>query len=138
MRVRRFRVTHVFVGSVGPHQRPVQTGLHVVDLLVILRKQAHFFLFFSFDTTARLPRRVPKRGTRKTHRDDVEEVVISQRVQDGGDGLSGDGQPEALHAAAHVHKDHHILGGRGGLDVPESGGTFMVRPFWTCPTETRD
>jgi len=52
------------------------------------------------------------------HRDDVEEVVIAQRVQDGGDGLPGDGEPQALHAATDVHQDHHVLRGGGRLNVP--------------------
>lgn len=97
--------THVFVVSVGPHQRPVQARLHVVDLLVILRKTATFLIKINFFliASARLVRRARKPGARKPHRNDVEEVVIAQRVQDGGDGLPGDGQPEALHAPTHVH-----------------------------------
>jgi hypothetical protein len=30
----------------------------------------------------------------------------------------GNGYPEPLHAATHVHHDHHILGRGSGLDVP--------------------
>lgn len=67
-------------------------------------------------------RRARKPGARKPHRNDVEEVVVAQRVQDGGDGLPGDGQPEAFHAPTHVHQDDDVLWRRGGLDVPESGG----------------
>lgn len=54
----------------------------------------------------------------ETHRDDVEEVVVSERVQYGGDRLPGDGQPQALHAATHIHQDHHVFGGRRRLNVP--------------------
>lgn len=54
----------------------------------------------------------------RTHCDDVEEVIVSQRVQDGRDGLPGNGEPKALHAAADVYQDDHILRRCGGLDVP--------------------
>src|SRR4029434_6725255 len=46
----------------------------------------------------------------ETHSDDVEKVVVAQRVQDRGNSLAGDGQPQALHAAAHnpiCHKTLH-------------------------------
>lgn len=90
-------LTHVFVGSVGPHQRPIQTRLHVVDLLIILRKGCVVTPVPPVTTHAR------KMGMGKSHCNDVEEVVISQCVQYGGDGLSGDGQPETFHAAADIH-----------------------------------
>lgn len=62
-----------------------------------------------------------------TYGDDVEEVVVSERVQYGGDRLPGDGQPQALHAATHIHEDHHVFGGRGRLNVPDD--TTMARCF---------
>lgn len=31
-------VTHIFIGSVCPDQRPIQARLHIVDLLIILNK----------------------------------------------------------------------------------------------------
>ena len=56
-----------------------------------------------------------------SHSDDVDEVVLPQRVQDGVDGVFGDGHLQPLHAAADVHHDDDVLGGRGGLDVPAAG-----------------
>lgn len=53
-----------------------------------------------------------------TYSNDVEEVIVPQRVQDGRDCLFGDSQSEAFHAAAHVHEDHHVFRGRRRLDVP--------------------
>lgn len=53
-----------------------------------------------------------------SHSDDVDKVVLSQRVQDGVDGVFGDGHLQPLHAAADVHHDDDVLGRRGGLDVP--------------------
>src|SRR4029434_2633482 len=54
----------------------------------------------------------------ETHSDDVEKVVVAQRVQDRGNSLAGDGQPQALHAAAHIHQDHHIFRRRRRLNIP--------------------
>lgn len=53
-----------------------------------------------------------------TYSYDVNKVVFAQCVQDRVDGVFGDGQPEALHAAADIHHDHHIFGRRGRLYVP--------------------
>lgn len=55
---------------------------------------------------------------RHPHRDDVDKVVLSQGVQDGDDGMLGNGHPQPLHAATHVHQDHYVLGRGGSLDVP--------------------
>lgn len=54
-----------------------------------------------------------------SHGDDVDEVVLSQRIQDGVDGVFGDGHLQSLHAAADVHHDDDVFGRRGCLDVPE-------------------
>lgn len=54
----------------------------------------------------------------QTYSDDVKKVVVSKSVQYGGDGLPGDGQPEAFHAATDIHQDDHILWRGGSLDVP--------------------
>lgn len=61
-------------------------------------------------------------GGRCVYRDDVHEVVLSQRVQNGGDSVLGDGHPQPLHAAARVHQNHYVLGGGGGLYVPTAEG----------------
>ena len=50
--------------------------------------------------------------------DDVEVVLVTERVQDGGDGALGDGEALARHAAAGVQQDDDILGRAGRLDVP--------------------
>lgn len=55
-----------------------------------------------------------------TYSDDVNKVVFSQCVQDGVDGVLGNGQPEPLHAAADIHHDHHVFRRRGRLDIPEN------------------
>lgn len=55
------------------------------------------------------------------HGDDVDKVVLPQRVQDGVDGVFGDGHLQALHAAADVHHDDDVFGRRGRLDVPAAG-----------------
>lgn len=54
-----------------------------------------------------------------SHSDDIDEVVLSQCVQDGVDGVFGDGHLQSLHAAADVHHDDDVFGRRGCLDVPE-------------------
>ena len=63
---------------------------------------------------------------RRVYRDDVHEVVLPQRVQDGGDRVLGDGHPQPLHAAACVHHDHDVLRGGGGLYVPLAEGEGQV------------
>lgn len=68
------------------------------------------------------------------YRDDVEEVVISEGVQYGGDRLSGDGESQSLHASANVHQDHHILGGCRCLDVPVHGRTKQKLCILNCWT----
>lgn len=92
--------THVFIGSVGSDQGSVQTGLHVVNLLIVLWNTHRTHTTTS--ALVGLKHRGKKRWT-GTDCDDVEEVVISQRVQYGGDRLPGDGQPQALHAPTDVH-----------------------------------
>ena len=54
-----------------------------------------------------------------SHSDNVDKVILSQRVQDGVDGVLGDGHLQALHAATDVHHDDDVFGGGGCLDVPE-------------------
>lgn len=56
-----------------------------------------------------------------THCYNVNKVIFSQSVQDGVDGVFGDGQPEPLHAAADIHHNHQVLRGSGCLDVPGKG-----------------
>lgn len=58
-----------------------------------------------------------------SHSDDVDEVVLSQRVQDGVNGVFGDGHLQSLHAAADIHHDDDVFGRRGCLDVPERSMT---------------
>lgn len=53
-----------------------------------------------------------------THSNDVKKVIISKSVQYGGDSLPGDGQPEAFHAATHIHQNDHVLWRGGSLNVP--------------------
>lgn len=60
------------------------------------------------------------------HRDDVNEVIFPQCVQDCVDGVFGDGQSEPLHAATHVHHDDHVFGRSGGLDVPRKRQTYLT------------
>lgn len=55
---------------------------------------------------------------RHIYRNDVNKVILAQRVQDGGDGVFGDRHPQPLHAATRVHHNHDILGGSSGLYVP--------------------
>ena len=49
---------------------------------------------------------------------DVEEVIVAQRVHDGLDQLLGDLEPQARHRAARVHQNDDVLGRGGGYDVP--------------------
>lgn len=53
-----------------------------------------------------------------SYSDDVDKVVLSQCVQDGVDGVFGDGHLQPLHAAADVYHDNDVLRRRGCLDVP--------------------
>lgn len=55
------------------------------------------------------------------HSDDVDKVILAQCVQDGVDGMLGDGHLQALHAAADVDHDDDVLGRRRRLDVPAAG-----------------
>lgn len=50
--------------------------------------------------------------------DDVDKVILPQRVQDGVDGVSSDGHLQTLHAATDVHHNDDVLGRGGCLDVP--------------------
>ena len=50
--------------------------------------------------------------------DDVEEVVVTQCVDDLGDSRLGYLDAQSLHAAARVNQDHDVLGRRRRLDVP--------------------
>lgn len=52
------------------------------------------------------------------YRNYIHEVILPQGVQNGSDGVLGNGHPQALHAAAHVHQDHYVLGRSGSLYVP--------------------
>lgn len=61
------------------------------------------------------------------YRDDVHEVVLPQGVQYGCDGVFGNGHPQSLHAAAHVHQDDDVLGRSGGLYVPIAERKAMGR-----------
>lgn len=58
-----------------------------------------------------------------SHSNDVDEVILSQCVQDGVDGVFGDGHLQPLHAAADVHHDDDVFGRRGCLNVPERSMT---------------
>lgn len=48
----------------------------------------------------------------------VNKVIFSESVQDGVDGVFGDGQPEPLHAATDIHHNHQVFRGSGCLDIP--------------------
>lgn len=63
----------------------------------------------------------------KAHSNNVDKVVLAQCVQDGVDGVLGDGHLQALHAATDVHHDDDIFGGRSSLDVPNKHRSF--HPF---------
>lgn len=54
-----------------------------------------------------------------SHSNNVDKVVLAQCVQDGVDGVLGDGHLQALHAATDVHHDDDVFGGRSSLDVPK-------------------
>lgn len=76
------------------------------------------------------------------YRDDIHEVVFPQGVQNSGDGVFRDCHPQPLHAAAHVHQDHYVLGRGGCLDVPlaereEIGRRprLVLPPGWEPPVE---
>jgi len=49
----------------------------------------------------------------------IDKVIFPERVQDSVDGVFGNGHFQTLHAAADVHSDYDVFGGRGCLDVPE-------------------
>lgn len=55
---------------------------------------------------------------RQTYRNDVDKVIFSQSIQNGDDGVLGNGHPQALHAATDIHNDDNVLGRCGSLDVP--------------------
>lgn len=55
---------------------------------------------------------------RQTYCNDVDKVIFSQSVQNGDDGVLGNGHPQALHAATDIHNDDNVLGRGGRLDVP--------------------
>lgn len=67
-----------------------------------------------------------------SHSDDVDKVVLSQCVQDGVDGVFGNGHLQPLHAATDVHHDDDVFGRRGRLDVPEH--TSLIN--YSCYTFT--
>ena len=50
--------------------------------------------------------------------DDIEEVVVGERVEEGGDQLGGDLEAQAGHGAAGVEQDEHVLARRRRHDVP--------------------
>lgn len=52
------------------------------------------------------------------YRNDINKVVLSQCVQDGGDSVSGDSHPQPLHAATCVYQNHYVLGRSSSLYVP--------------------
>lgn len=51
-------------------------------------------------------------------RDDVDEVVVAESVEDVVDDMSGDLPPYTRHAAGGVHQDENILGTGSRFDVP--------------------
>ena len=55
---------------------------------------------------------------RHIYRNDINKVIISQCVQDGGDGVLGDCHPQPLHAATCVQHNHYVLGRSSSLYVP--------------------
>lgn len=55
---------------------------------------------------------------RHPYRNDIDKVILPQRVQDGGDGVLGDRHPQPLHAATRVHHNHYVFGGSSSLYVP--------------------
>lgn len=61
-----------------------------------------------------------------TDRNDVEEVVVTERVDDGADGPSSDGHALTSHASTAVHQHNDILRRRSRLDVPAQ----MTRGQW--------
>lgn len=73
------------------------------------------------------------------YRDDVHEVVLSQGVQYGGNGVLGDSHPQPLHAAANVHQNYDVFGRCGSLYVPYQkerqweGGQGCTAPGWETP-----
>lgn len=72
----------------------------------------------------------------RTHHDDVEVVVISQRVQYLLDRRLGNLYPESLHAATHVQQYHHVLSTRRCSDVPETVTTTVELRGVAETTET--
>lgn len=64
-----------------------------------------------------------------SYSDDVDKVVLAQCVQNGVDGVFGDGHLQTLHAAADVHHDNDVFRGRGCLDVPERNTTQRGHVF---------
>ena len=71
-------------------------------------------------------RGVEREGERKTHSDNVEVVVIAERLQEFLYGFDGDDPPTSLHTPAGVHENHHVFRGTGGLDVPGSGNNTSI------------
>lgn len=53
-----------------------------------------------------------------SHSNDVDKVVLSQCIQNGVDGVFGNGHLQSLHTATNVHHDDDVFGRRGSLDVP--------------------
>jgi len=75
------------------------------------------------------------RGYGAGYLDDVEEVIVTERVDDPLDGRLGDLHAKTLHAAARVDQDHHVLRRRRRLDVPAR--TPSVAPAITCIRHVR-
>ena len=67
-----------------------------------------------------------EREERKTHSDNVEVVVIAERLQEFLYGFDGDDPPTSLHTPTGVHENYHVFRGTGGLDVPGSGNNTSI------------
>lgn len=66
-----------------------------------------------------------------SHSDNVDKVVLSKSVQDGVDGVFGNGHLQPLHAAADVHHDDDVLRRCGCLDVPAQKTTEETSSFYS-------
>lgn len=84
----------------------VVVGLYTAEILKTLK------------TKGKVALRALRGASGLTYCYNVNKVVFSKSVQDGFDGMFGDGEPEPLHAATDVHHDHQVFGGSGCLDVP--------------------
>lgn len=53
-----------------------------------------------------------------TYCNNIDKIIFPQSVQNGDDGVFGNGHPQTLHAPTDVHHDYNVLGRGGCLDVP--------------------